>query len=79
MESKDNTNPFEGFGQVGCFLDLVESGASVTDAAEITGISAEQLADFRVFDPKFDAHMAALAPGLTIERILEILEGDDAA
>jgi len=75
-------NPFKGEGQLGCFLDLIEAGASVQDAAEITGITPTELDEYRAIDPKFDAIMAALAPGLTIERILEILTtelGDDAA
>jgi hypothetical protein len=75
-------NPFKDEGQFGCFLDLIETGASVHDAAEITGINSTELAECRAIDPKFDAIMAALAPGLTIGRILELLApalGDDAA
>jgi hypothetical protein len=72
-------NPFKGKRQFGCFLDLIEAGASVQEAAEITGITPEELAEVRAIDPRFDARMAALAPGLSIERILEILAGDDAA
>ena len=70
-------NPFKDHGQFGCFLDLIEAGASVQDAAAITGITPKELAECRAIDSKFDAIMAALAPGLTIERMLEIL--DDAA
>jgi hypothetical protein len=79
MEPKEDRNPFEGSGQLGCFLDLVQSGASVADAAEITGVTPQELAEFREIDPKFDAIMAALAPGLSIERILEILAHDNDA
>ena len=75
-------NPFKGEAQFGCFLDLIEAGASVQDAAEITGTTPTELAECRAIDPKFDSIMAALAPGLTIEGMLELLApelGDDAA
>ena len=75
-------NPFKGEGQFGCFLDLIEAGAGVQEAAEITGVTPEELEECRAIEPKFDAGLAVLAPGLTTERILEILApelGDDAA
>ena len=54
MNIQDNTDN-EGRGQFALFLDLIEAGATVEDAAKITGITPEELAQCRAIDPKFDA------------------------
>jgi hypothetical protein len=70
-------NPFKGEAQFGCFLDLIETGASVQDAAEITGITPEELAECRAIDPKFDAGLEALAPDPWLDRLYELLRRDN--
>ena len=52
MNLKDDSNPFEGFDQMSRFLDLIESGVTVDDAAEITGITPKELAECRAIDPE---------------------------
>ena len=70
-------NPFKGEAQFGCFLDLIESGVTVDDAAGITGITPEELAECRAIDPKFDAGLEALAPDPWIDRLYELLRRDN--
>ena len=71
MNLKNDSNPF------GSFLDLIEAGATVEDAAEITGITPEELAQCREIDPKFDAGLEALAPDPWIDRLYELLKRDN--
>jgi hypothetical protein len=73
MNIRDDRNLFEGPGQMSCFLDLIESGATLEDASEITGITPEELAECRAIDPKFDAGLESLAPDPWIDRLMELL------
>jgi hypothetical protein len=73
MNLKDDSNPFEDPGPNGRFLDLIEAGATVEDAAKITGITPEELAQCRAIDPKFDAGLQALAPDPWIDRLMNLL------